>query len=150
MFGHRKSQSYMRVETVADEQSSESSSQRTKCAFDGLDEENYVKSKNTGFTLIELLVVVAILASLTAVILPNFNSLETKTNHVLGALSDMDIGRLIVTNNAAGTDTPTALPGDCYNVLTTKIDAKGGAANFKGVFGTDGDLKGDMANAMFK
>jgi prepilin-type N-terminal cleavage/methylation domain-containing protein len=257
-----------------------------------------------GFTLIELLLVVAILAILTAVILPKFDGLQSKVNHGVGAASADDTGRLIVTykvtknkypngwdslldvagtdfwkaadptkkgihtqlagfpiagsgaklalatltapqvdslsrrgitkifNLAPTADTSTTLPGDCYNVpgtLTTgstvcvlntatpggkkmidsiypantvsggvsgtlpsgktvvvfglgprndligtsmtdcpfypnvdltlvynrnlvafEISDTGGAADFKGVFGTDGDLKSDMANAMFK
>jgi len=50
-----------------------------------------------GFTLIELLLVVAILATLTAVVLPKFDGLQSKVNHGVGAASADDTGRLIVT-----------------------------------------------------
>ena len=50
-----------------------------------------------GFTLIELLLVVGILATLTAVILPKFDGLQSKTNHGVGTASADDSGRLIVT-----------------------------------------------------
>jgi prepilin-type N-terminal cleavage/methylation domain-containing protein len=50
-----------------------------------------------GFTLIELLLVVAILAILTAVILPKFDGLQSKVNHGVGAASADDTSRLIVT-----------------------------------------------------
>ena len=50
-----------------------------------------------GFTLIELLLVVAILAALTAVVLPKFDGLQGKVNHGVGAASADDTGRQIVT-----------------------------------------------------
>lgn len=36
------------------------------------------------------------------------------------------------------------------NLVAFEVDAAGGKSDFKGVFGSDGDLKTDMANDMFK
>jgi len=55
------------------------------------------KFRASGFTLIELLFVVAILATLTAVVLPKFDSVQSKVNHGVGAASADDTGRMIAT-----------------------------------------------------
>jgi len=60
-------------------------------------EKTMFRTRTSGFTLIELLLVVAILATLTAVVLPKFDGLQSKTNHGVGAASCDDTGRLIVT-----------------------------------------------------
>lgn len=49
----------------------------------------------SGFTLIELLLVVAILAILTALVLPKLDGIQSQANHAVGAGSANDLGRYI-------------------------------------------------------
>jgi prepilin-type N-terminal cleavage/methylation domain-containing protein len=51
--------------------------------------------KSRGFTLIELLVVVAIIAILTALVLPKLDGVQSQANHAVGAGSANDLGRFI-------------------------------------------------------
>lgn len=78
----------------------------------------------SGFTLIELLLVVAILAILTAVILPKFDGLQSKVNHGVGAASADDTGRLIVTYKV----TKNKYPNGWDSLLNTTGDAMWSAA----------------------
>jgi prepilin-type N-terminal cleavage/methylation domain-containing protein len=56
-----------------------------------------VSRKHSGFTLVELLVVVAVLAVLAGLLIPKFDSVQSKANHGAAASSVNDVGRLIQT-----------------------------------------------------
>jgi len=74
--------------------------------------------KISGFTLIELLVVVAILAILTALVLPKLDGIQSQANHAVGAGSANDLGRYIQLYKAQKNRLP-----DGWDLLTDATNA---------------------------
>jgi prepilin-type N-terminal cleavage/methylation domain-containing protein len=75
------------------------------------------KDMKRGFTLIELLVVVAVIAILTALVLPKLDGVQAQANHAVGAGSANDLGRYIQIYKAQKNRLP-----DGWDLLTNEAN----------------------------